>query len=444
MKLLTTLGSLALASSLAACAPAATDKQPDSAGDRAASEAPGKADGWWFFDDEPFADMYNATASVDFLPVRGRLIDEDEDDIGSPDLTPLSQLSQDEMNGEPVSIRLVTDAGKVHVVAELKTDDEGYLDAVVDISRLGVSPGRHAIEVWFEEARVGEAAVTLLAGDRIAPVVRSDVDLTYLFTDFHGFSAMIELLKEDAHDKEALFAMPEVYRALRGPDAHPVTFLSGSPRFFKRTLESKMILDSVEQDGLVLKPFKDIAVTDILGLDFGDIVGDLEEQIGYKLHSLLTLRQQLPDATPEVLMGDDSEADFVAYNLYARLLGQEISASDLRGELEALEVSAMWLESIVELASALKAPAPPVAIYINLTATPGDTYDIEDWTLDGLTRAHEGAWPLALDLFEEDLIDAAAVETVKAALMAEGEDKASLEARAMAADYLDPQTLERF
>lgn len=401
---------------------------------------PGKADGL-FSDDVPFADLYNATASITLLPVRGRLIDEDEDDIGALDLTPLSQISQDEIKWATVSLWLISDKGEAHDLGDLRTDEEGYLDALFDIRHLHMSPGQHTVEVWFKGAWAGAARVTLLDEGRVAPVVRSDVDLTYLFTDFHGLVAQLKLMDEAAAEKRALPGMPEVYQGLNGA---PITFLSGSPRFFKRTLEARMALDRINQFGLVLKPFKDIVYQDFIGFDWDQIAADLKEQIGYKLYWLLRLRQQLPDETPEILMGDDSEADFVAYNLYARLLWGELSPALLREALESLGVSQVWLGAVVELASALRSPAPPLAIYINLTATPGEAYDIEDWTLSGLTRAHHGAWPLALDLFEEGLLDAAAVHTVKAALISAGSDEEALKAAASAARYLEPETAAAF
>lgn len=400
----------------------------------------GKAD--WFGDDEPFADLYRTTASTRWLPVRGRLIDEDPDDIGALDLTPLSQVSQSELEDETVSLSLVTPAGIRHALGEVTVDNEGYLDLRLDVQPLELSPGPHTLEVWFEDALVGDSRVTLLAPDRTEPVVRSDLDWTYLRTDFHGITALARLLGETAFDKQTLPAMDQIYRGLRGDGRRPLTFLSGSPRFFKRTLEAKAILDDVEQDGLVLKPFKDIVAADLL-TDPTSIVSNLEEQVGYKLYWLFRLRAELPPQTPEILLGDDSEADFVAYNLYARWLRGDLPLDAFQATLVDVGVSDHWLPRVVELAEGAEG-APPVAIYINRTEVPGTTFSVDDWMLEGQTRVHDGAWPLALDLYEEGWLAPEDVEATKARLLALGDDEASLNARAEAADFLSPETLERF
>ena len=45
---------------------------------------------------------------------------------------------------------------------------------------------------------------------------------------------------------------------------------------------------------------------------------------------------------------------------------------------------------------------------INRTGKPNPRFPVADWTAPGLTRAHAGAWPLALDLFEEGHLSAPA------------------------------------
>lgn len=376
----------------------------------------GKSD-FWDFDDVDFADLYNSTSSVNLLAVRGRLVEEDVDDIGDPEVTPFSQISQDETTREPFEVALVV-GGQREFVAELETDHEGYFDAVVDISGLGLEEGRYSMEVWYDGARVGSSWATLVAEDRAVPIVRSDVDLTYLNTDFHTASAMFELMLQPAAERETLPGMASVYRNLRGDDAIPVTFLSGSPKFFKRTLEAKMGLDGVVQDGLVLKPFKDIVATNVRELTLTEIVPELKEQIGYKLTWLLKLRLQLPASTPEVLMGDDSEADFVIYNLYYRFLTGALSVAELHDELVFLGVSASWLAQIDLLAPLVEVTpeGAPLAIYINQTEAPSTTFSVGEWTIPGVTRHHEGALPLALDLQEQGLVSTEGVEAVRRSL----------------------------
>ena len=427
-----------LAGLLGACQSEASTSTPST---QDTAEDGGKAD--WFGNSEPFADLYRTSATARRLPVRGRLIEEDTEDIGALDLTPLSQVSQSELEDESVSLVLATASDQRYDLGAFTVDDEGYLDLLLDIEALDVAPGQHTVEVWFDEALAGETRVTLLAPDRTAPVVRSDLDWTYLRTDFHGFTALVGLLGETAFDKTTLPGMDRVYQRLRADGQRPLTFLSGSPRFFKRTLEAKAALDDVDQDGLVLKPFKDIVAADIL-TDPTAIVTNLEEQVGYKLYWLLRLRAELPRETPEILMGDDSEADFVVYALYTRLLEGALDPEQLGAALVDVGVSSYWSSRVLALAPDAVGAAPPVAIYINRTDVPGERFDLDTWSVEGLTRAHDGAWPLALDLYEEGWLSAEDVHDVEARLLTLGDDAAALDERARRAEFLNPETLERF
>ena len=58
-----------------------------------------------------------------------------------------------------------------------------------------------------------------------------------------------------------------------------------------------------------------------------------------------------------------------------------------------------------------------MAIYINRTGTPNARFPVASWTVPGLTRVHAGAWPLALDLFEEGRLSGPATIAVRARLM---------------------------
>ncbi len=393
---------------------------------------------WFGWFDEPFADLYNSTSTVNILALRGRIIEEDPDDNVDLTTTPLSQVSQDEMKNEKVEVAIFTGVETI-ALGSRTTDDEGYLDTQFDIASLALRPGRYTLEVRIDGDVIGTSLVTLLSDTRTTPVVRSDVDLTYLQTDFQSNTAMLSLLVEEADEKNAMLGMVPVYQGLRGNDELPITFLSGSPKFFKRTIESKMFLDLVDQDGLVLKPFKDMIASNLLDLSWTSIVPSLKEQVGYKLYWLLKLRTLLPASTPEILMGDDSEADFVVYNIYYRFMSGELDAFSLQEELKKVDVSESWLQAINELSrtTVRSGNAAPVAIYINQTEATGESFDIQDWLIPGITRYHRGAWPLALDMQEEGWLNAAEVEQTRNALLSAGVSEQELRSNAESADFLD-------
>jgi hypothetical protein len=135
-----------------------------------------------------------------------------------------------------------------------------------------------------------------------------------------------------------------------------------------------MRVDLIAQDGVVLKPFKDIIAAKVTDVDLGAIVPALEEQVGYKLTALLRLRLDVPPDTKEILMGDDSEADAVAYSLYHRFTSKQLTADALVAAADAVPVDATWRPAIVDLAArvapVLPQTAPVVTIYINRTGTP--------------------------------------------------------------------------
>src|SRR4030095_9671573 len=133
------------------------------------------------------------------------------------------------------------------------------------------------------------------------------------------------------------------------PDDVPLTYLSGSPSFFKMVLDEKIRLDQILQDGVVLKPFKDIIVAKVTDVDLTTIVPALEEQVGYKLTALLKLRLDVPPDTQEILMGDDSEADAVAYALYQRFTSKQLTVAGLAAALDSVPVDATWKPVAMDL-----------------------------------------------------------------------------------------------
>jgi len=399
-----------------------------------------------------YADMSNTIGTTARLPVRGRVfrVQSGIDGFNPATTTPFAQISQEELANEPVTISTGTTT-----LGVLNTDGEGYIDQALDVTAAALAPGNHQLVFSVRGRVAGAATARLLAPSAPGVVVRSDVDLTYLNTDFMSTTAKLALLVQRGSERSTLPAMQSVYRGLRrGADSAadvPLTYLSGSPNFFKMVLEEKMRIDQVLQDGVVLKPFKDIIVAKVTDVDLGAIVPALEEQVGYKLTALLKLRLDVPPDTKEILMGDDSEADAVAYNLYHRFTSKQLTAAELVAAADAVPVDATWRPAIVDLAGrvapVLPANAPVVAIYINRTGTPNARFPVASWTVSGLTRYHSGAWPLALDLFEEGRLSGPATTAVKARLMELGQTTAMLSTAAqdaVTAGFVQQATVSAF
>lgn len=405
-------------------------------------------------EDCPYADHSPSLGSATAMPLRTRIVEED----GPVDITnadPFKMLAQDEVDDAKLKLTLrLADGARVEL-PEVQADDEGYVDTRITLPA-GTPVGQHTLEVRVDRVLAGEIGARLLDPAHTGLAVRSDVDMTYLMTDFQSASGLADLLESDAKERAALPGMPAVYQALRagadGAADRPLCFLSGSPRFFKRTLQGRMQLDGVRHDGIVLKPFKDIVTANLLSFDIDEIKPELEEQIGYKMSALLALRLDLPPTAPEILMGDDTEADHAIYALYHRFTSGALTAEALDAELGRLSVAQSWRDRVNTLAPQVKAHlagqgAPVKLIYINRTETPGEHHPVAEWTEAGLTRHHRGAWPLVLDLFEEQLVSADAVASVRAALDAAGvgaEARQSAAAEAVASGFVDQATVARF
>ncbi len=405
-------------------------------------------------EDGAYADLYNALGTTASLPIRGRLVEE-KAGFNPSNTTPLKQISQDEITGKTIALALVSGDQSVDI-GTVTTDDEGYVDTALDLSDKSLSAGAYSLEARVNNKLVGLVPATLLGLDHSGTLVRSDVDLTYLNTKFTGTLDKIKLLEEKPKERKTLPAMETVYPALRtgaeGSLNRSLVFLSGSPKFFKRILEGKMALDGVQQDGVVLKPYKDIVVSNLLSFDFNGIVPELKEQVGYKLYWVMRLRLEAPPAAPEILMGDDSEADIVVYVLYHRFTSGELDEAGLMAELDKVDVAKAWGDSIAELAPKVKAhlagQAPPVkAIYINKTGLDTAHFPVADWSVDGITRYHYGAWPLALDLYQSGFIAKTDVQGVKDRFIALGKSADYLKTRSdhgVSEGYLKAETVAEF
>ncbi|HRI68342.1 MAG TPA: hypothetical protein PK156_29135 [Polyangium sp.] len=382
-----------------------------------------------------YADMSPTLGTVTSVPVRGRIVYErDKPDLRSS--TPLQQASQEELKGIDFDVVLQDAEGKdITKLGAGKNDQEGYIDAAFPLKEGTVTPGRYRVDIRVKNGSVGQTTVQLLANDYKGAVVRSDIDLTYLDTHFTRKRDMIGLLTQKAAERKTLPGMEKVYAALRagasGKEDRPLVFVSGSPRFFKRTLEAKMVIDGVVQNGIMLKAFEEIAYTQLINLDPDRIVSALKEQVGYKLGHLLRGRLELPTNASEILLGDDSEADFVVYSIYHRLMSGQLDGAAAPKELVRGGVDPSQTTELITLATKVRATlngfVPVKAIYINLTGSPNEKLKVKDWPVPGILREHRGAWPLILDLAEEGFVSKESVATVKTRLIDSGLKQSDLD-----------------
>jgi hypothetical protein len=241
--------------------------------------------------------------------------------------------------------------------------------------------------------------------------IRSDIDLTYLETDFHSKLALLELLATESKDRKHVKGMDQMMRYLQALNRFSFVFLSGSPSFFQKHLLERFRLDKVDLDGLYLKDFKKILKDKFLDFEWFSMISALKAQIFYKLNLLFRLRQQLPSHMQEILFGDDSEADHVVYDLYQKTMSRQITLAELKQDLIAYELSSEEIIEVLDHASlALKSISldlkdPILAIYIHLTDRPNQKYLTSNLQKTKI-RFHQKTKEIIQDLIDRQLISA--------------------------------------
>lgn len=194
-------------------------------------------------------------------------------------------------------------------------------------------------------------------------ITRWDLDKTYLRSDFYHLGDLWRSLTERPDQKRAVPGAATLLRVL-GADTVHVHVLSGSPRQMKGSILKRFAMDGVRVDRLTLKP----NASNLFRLR----VRALKDQLGYKLSSLLEARSseqgEFGDGVPEVLLGDDSEADAFVYSLYADLCA---GAVDLHLLEQVLSIGHTYRDvatRTLELASHVTSHASeaPVRILVHL------------------------------------------------------------------------------
>ncbi len=174
-------------------------------------------------------------------------------------------------------------------------------------------------------------------------VIISDIDKTFLNTRFEDRQGLLETLLERVENKKTITGMEEFYKKIKLHD-YPLIFISASPSFFHRVLEGVFKRFQIPIEGLYLKkvtnPVSNI-YTKIFKVitNFNEYLNQniqemfnrsvkflnatlqtMVDQTAYKLKVLLYLRKMQPSFSKEILIGDNTESDFLVFTLYQLLL----------------------------------------------------------------------------------------------------------------------------
>ena len=207
-----------------------------------------------------------------------------------------------------------------------------------------------------------------LPADWEGPVFVWDVDKTYLETRFSQLRGLLRIPFELAVDKRPVAGTPQLLHALRrgssgpGGPRNPLFFISASPPQLAGPVTARMVQDGVEFDGIT---FKDVPAVIRRGQ-----VGQLKEQVAFKVSALLRLTEELPLGARLHLFGDDYEKDANAYVLFADLAAGRLRGFELEEALVRVGARRKYARAIANWAGPLPEREAVEGIWIRLVRDP--------------------------------------------------------------------------
>ncbi len=314
-------------------------------------------------------DLTQAENIMDFLT--GFFIGEENQ------ITPFKDFSLSAVRKPILSIEVYDPSEKkVYESIEITGNEDGFFSHEI-IQKL--KPGKHTFHVIFkgsdsyrqytrdiaflnlkENSEITKVTIVGKGKLRILPekydsfITTSDIDQTYLATELNSKKGMFSTLFETPDEKFYLPGMPDLYQMLRSDtNDSPLCFISASPHFFRRTLLATIKSHEIETESLHLKylegtikgifekVFSTVLSPDKLFREgvspalerakkyFKSTIQSLYDQLSYKLTILLQDRLYQPTKAKEILLGDNTESDYLIFSLYQLILLGEIEGKAL-------------------------------------------------------------------------------------------------------------------
>lgn len=318
-------------------------------------------------------DLSQADSLMDFLT--GLFVGEESQ------ITPFKDFSLSPVRKPVLTIEIYDpQEKKIYESIEITGTDDGFFTHEITQK---IKPGKYTFHVIFrgsdsyrqytkdlaylnikEDSDITKVTIAGKGSLRILPekyesfITTSDIDQTYLATELNSKKGMFSTLFETPGEKFYLPGMPELYRVIRrDTEDSPLCFISASPHFFRRTMLQTIRSHGIETESLHLKylegtikgiaekVFSTISTPDKLfregitpALDrarkyFKSTIQSLYDQLTYKLSILLQDRVYQPTKAREILLGDNTESDYLIFTLYQLILLGEIEGRALEDYL---------------------------------------------------------------------------------------------------------------
>gem|GEM_PF-2161095 len=162
---------------------------------------------------------------------------------------------------------------------------------------------------WFTHFRGDSGESSYVEGTEPAYPSRhiiSDIDKTYLETEFETLRKLVKTALEKEDKKSSVAGAPVFFRGIRkqgqgrqGVDS--IHFVSSSPPQMRSVLRSKFSMDGLEWES---DTFKNQVYNLVRGRP-----GELKKHVAYKTTAILELCRELPDGSEVSFIGDNVEAD---------------------------------------------------------------------------------------------------------------------------------------
>ena len=172
-------------------------------------------------------------------------------------------------------------------------------------------------------------------------VVVSDIDETFLRTDFRSVKGLLTAALQFAVDKMIFPDMSLFFRVMRSLPRSALFFISASPRQLLPVLTRKFLLEEIPYDGIVLR--------DLFRMALRGKLKEIKKPFGYKLCAVLGLARRFPPGTELILLGDDTESDAAVYLTLRRILSGEIDREELVDLLRTDGLTESTVTSVLEL-----------------------------------------------------------------------------------------------
>ncbi len=277
------------------------------------------------------ADLAPALGTGNGVTVRGRLIRVERPE-SLHEVSPFDDVAADFLPHTQVDLLLLDGTGGTAAgPVTARTDRFGFFAARLSLEREVPARTRlHSRCLVRGRLLPGGARVLLLPREDRGPVLISDVDKTYLVSEIRSPRDIVRLLAGTGRARRPLDGMTALVRRLaNGPLAMPVAFLTGTPFFFKRSLESRFELDGLEPASLRLRPPSPPIRDELSVGELARYLDALSHQYAFKLSALLEMAEDLPPACGVVLLGDDNQQDPHVYGTLAAWLDGALTAPEI-------------------------------------------------------------------------------------------------------------------